>query len=102
MVTWVLVLSAALGAVCGIWLHVVVFTILSVLVAVAYLVTAFMSGLSIASTFLWIMMISAALCAGYIASHLLRYAIHSRALKTKRQHPELDASAKYLHDQQQP
>ncbi len=102
MVTWVLILSAALGAVCGIWLHVVVFTVLSVLIAVVYLFTAILTGFSFASTFMWIMMLSAALCAGYIASHLLRYAIHTRAHKAKRQHSELDATAKYLHDQQQP
>ncbi|TNM65823.1 hypothetical protein [Aliirhizobium smilacinae] len=102
MVTWVLILSAAIGAVCGIWLHVVVFTILSVVVAAGYLLTAIISGLSLASTALWIVMLSAALCAGYIASHVLRYVIHTRAYKAKRQHSELEAGSKYLHDQQQP
>lgn len=102
MVTWVLLLSAAIGAVCGIWLHVVVFTILSVLVAIAYLVTAMISGLSFGSTLLWIVMLSVALCAGYISAHLLRYALHIRAQKAKERHPQLDPGSEYLHDQQQP
>lgn len=101
MVTWILLLSAAIGAVCGIWLHVVVFTIVSVIVAAVYLFTAILSGLSFASTLGWIMMLSTALCAGYIASHVLRYVIHTRAHKAKHRHSELDAGTKYLHDQQQ-
>lgn len=101
MVTWVLILSAAIGAVCGIWLHVVVFTILSVIVAAVFLVSAMTSGLSLASTAIWIVVLSAALCAGYIASHVLRYVIHSRAQKAKRRLSELDAGTKYIRDQQQ-
>ncbi len=102
MITWILILSAAIGAVCGIWLHVVVFTVLSVFVAVVYLITAIASGFSVGSTVLWIMMLSAALCAGYIASHVTRYVIHTRAQKARLRHSELDAGTKYLHDQQQP
>lgn len=102
MVTWVLILSAAIGAVCGIWLHVVVFTIISVFVAVVYLLTAVLSGLSLTSTFIWIVMLSTALCVGYIATHVARYVAHSRAHKAKHRHSELEAGTKYLHDQQQP
>ena len=102
MITWILILSAAIGAVCGIWLHVVVFTVLSVFVAVVYLVTAIATGFSAVSALLWIMMLSAALCAGYIASHVMRYVIHTRAQKARIRHSQLDAGTKYLHDQQQP
>jgi len=102
MAIWVLILSAAIGAVCGIWLHVVVFTILSVFVAIVYLLTAVLSGLSLASTFIWIMMLSTALGAGYIASHFVRYVTHSRAHKAKHRHSELESGTKYLHDQQHP
>lgn len=102
MITWILILSAAIGAVCGIWLHVVVFTLISVIVAIVYLVTAIIAGFSVGSTVLWIMALSAALCAGYIASHVALYVIHVRAQKAKLRHSELDANAEYLHDQQQP
>lgn len=101
MVTWVLILSAAIGAVCGIWLHVVVFTIISVIVAVVFLFSAVTSGLSLASGAMWIILLSTALSAGYITSHVLRYVIHTRAQKAKRRHSELDAGTKYIHDQQQ-
>jgi hypothetical protein len=100
MITWMLILSAVIGAVCGFWLHVVVFTILSVLVAATYLGTALISGVSLGSAVLWILVLSTALSAGYIASHVLRYALHIRARKTRRQHAEMDAGSKYLHDQQ--
>lgn len=102
MITWILILSAAIGAVCGIWLHVVVFTVISIFVAVVYLISALIAGVSAGSAVLWIMMLSVALCAGYIASHVARYVIHSRARKAKLRHSELDAGTKYLHDQQQP
>ena len=102
MVVWVLILSAAIGAVCGIWLHVVVFTIISVLVATIYLLTAIMSGVSLGSAMMWIVMLSFSLCGGYIISHVARFVLHSRTQKAKGRHPELDSGTKYLHDQQQP
>lgn len=101
MVIWALLLSAAIGALCGIWLHVVVFTLLSVIVAFVFLLSAFMSGLSLSTILIWVLMLSTALSAGYIASHLLRYVLHSRGQLAKRRHPELNAGSKYLHDQKQ-
>lgn len=99
---WALILSTAIGALCGIWLHVVVFTIIAVLVAVVFLTTAAMSGLPILTAISWSLMFSATLGFGYIASHLLRYVVSVRARAAKPVRTELETAPEYVRDQRRP
>ncbi|AYC99966.1 hypothetical protein [Neorhizobium sp. NCHU2750] len=99
---WALFLSAAIGALCGIWLHVVVFAILASLIAAVFLATTAMSGLAILSALFWSLMLSTSLALGYMASHLLRYAIHMRAKAAKPVRPDMEAAPEYVRDRQRP
>jgi hypothetical protein len=97
-----MILSAAIGALCGIWLHVVVFAILAVLIAAVFLFSAALSGLAILSALSWSLMLSTALAVGYMASHLLRYFVHVRASAGRRKTPELETVPEYVRDRRRP
>jgi hypothetical protein len=101
-VIWALILSAAIGALSGIWLHVVVFAMLAVLIALAFLLSAAMAGTAIYSALSWSLMLSTALAIGYMASHLLRYFVHVRASAAKRAPPELETAPEYVRDRRRP
>jgi hypothetical protein len=98
---WALVLAAAVGAICGLWLHVLIYMIIASLVAVVFIVTAILSGLAILSSLLWGVGLITALAAGYLAAHLVRLSVRSwRHEHNGKSSPKLSAEDEYLRDQQ--
>ncbi|RZI60640.1 MAG: hypothetical protein EOP14_00420 [Pseudomonas sp.] len=90
---WALVLSASIGAICAVRLPIVIFTFISTVVVIGFMIIAALARLSALEVLGWAFLLSIALAAGCMITHLLLYALYVRGRREsedKQSAPELD------------
>ena len=93
-----LLLSAVLGALCGMWLHVVGFTVLTVVVVLLFSISMAFTELSLMAMIVSGLALLVAMAAGFVLVHLTRYLLDRRKRATNSKSPKLDPVQEYLRD----
>lgn len=95
---WALLICVMLGVFCGLWLHVVAFTLVTVVVIFVFVISTLLASMAVVSVALSAFYLCAALGAGYVVAHigLFLYKPHAAASRSKAS--EIDSAQKYMKD----
>ncbi|MGF9566551.1 hypothetical protein [Neorhizobium sp. JUb45] len=88
----------ALGALSGLWIHIVAFALLTVVVLAAYVTSLVFAGLPLAPAIMTGVYLWWALGAGFVVGHLCRHALRFRRAASKSTDGKLDQVQKYMKD----
>ncbi|MBB3399616.1 MULTISPECIES: hypothetical protein [unclassified Rhizobium] len=95
---WALVISFLIGAVCALRVPVLIFTLIVLVVMIAYAGASYFAGSPVLNAFAWGFVFAVVLEAGYVFAHVVLHAFYARrASDTEKRAPQ-QAQPKYPAD----
>ncbi|KQV70495.1 hypothetical protein ASC90_09460 [Rhizobium sp. Root1220] len=95
---WEFVVAFLVGAACALRMPVLVFTIVVLIVLIAYAAASYTTGSSALSSMIWAFIFAAVLEAGYLVSHGILYLVYVKGAGRERKRSSADVSSKYSAD----
>lgn len=95
---WALLICVALGAVCGLWIHVFVFALLTLVVFALYVASSLLENYPLTSAILSGLYLWWALGAGFVLGHIFRHVLRTRLSTYRSKNEKLDQVHKYMED----
>lgn len=96
--TWALVISFILGAVCALRLPILIFTLVTLVVIFLFAASAIGMGYTVATAAMWAILLTVAIEAGYVAMHGVFYLLYVRKREFDRKRTPLEVNSKYSAD----
>ncbi|MBW9118009.1 hypothetical protein JNB88_30805 [Rhizobium cauense] len=95
---WALVISFLIGAICGLRVPVLIFTLIVLVVMVAYAVVSYSTGSTVVQAIAWGFVLAAVLEAGYVFTHVLLHAFYTRRASDTEKPAARQSQSKYPAD----
>jgi uncharacterized membrane protein len=95
---WAVILSLIVGAVCAVWLPILIYTIAAAVLVIGCTVAGFIAGLGAMEIAGRAFFLTLALASGCIAAHVGLYLVYVRRKATSEKRNEVEIGSKYLSD----
>jgi hypothetical protein len=95
---WALVISFIIGAICGVRVPVLIFTLIVILVIAVFVATGLGLGYPIFQVFYWSVLLAAVIEAGYAAAHGVLYLFYVNGRSRREKRAAIAMKSKYSSD----